>query len=416
MASLNKARVVVTGVGPVSACGVGAQPYWEALTAGRSGIGPITLFDTTAFDAHVAGEVKDFDLTRYFHPQTPIRRLSRQTQLALVATHLAIEDAQLNGERAALKGRIPVCLGVSSSAYGVVEQAAAQLIQKGPARVSPFSSTASQPHQAASIVATEFGLTATAQTLSSACPSGLDAIATAANLIRAGKTDIAFAGGCDAPVCALGIACLQQSGLVSRVKLPGGTVGGPFNRGNDSGIISEGAGMLVLESFSYARARGAAIYGEIISCSSSVDPDPDDLTGGLAVAMQQALADAGLSPEDIEYICAHGSGHPALDRAEVRLIKKLFGRRAYEIPVSSIKGAVGNPLAAAGPLQAIACALALRENMIPPSANLHDPDPCCDLDHVPGRARRHTVDRIMVNAHGLGGGNSVMILQRTDRL
>lgn len=409
MASAVKSRVVITGMGPVSACGTGVDIFWDALVKGESGIGPITLFDAAAFEATMAGEVRNFDLTQFVTPSTPLRRLARQTQLALAATWLALEDANLNnGQRQQFKGHIPVYLGISTSAYGMVEQAAGQLIQKGPGRVSPHSSTSSLPHQAASVIAAEFGLTASAQTLSSACPAGLDAIGQAAQLIRSGKTDIALAGGADAPVCALGIACLQQSGLVSRSKSPGG----PFNQGNDSGVISEGAGMLVLQSMDSALAQGAKIYAEVISYASSVDLNHEDATIGLGNAIAQALNDAGICPSDIDYICAHGSGHPALDRAEIRIIKKLFEAHAYKVPISSIKGAVGNALAAAGPLQTIASALALSRNTIPPTANLHNLDPVHDLDIVFGRARHHCANRILINAHGLGGGNSVLIIQR----
>lgn len=414
MTALHRSRAVVTGIGPVAPCGIGVDDFWDAVIEGRSGIGPITLFDCSNFDAQVAGEVHDFDLSNYLHTKTPARRLARQTQLVLAATKIAIENAKLTDELARMGGAVPVYLGVSTSSYSMVEQAATQLIQKGPHRISPFSSTASQPHQAASAIAAEFGLTSTAQTFSSACPSGLDAIWAAAQCIRSGRSEIALAGGGDAPVCALGIACLQQSGLVSRVRLPGGTIGGPFNRGNDSGIISEGAGMLVIENYIHARERGAPIYGEIVSCATRVDSDSDHINGGLLTAMAQALTDAGLKTDDIDYICAHASGHPALDRAEVGVIKDLFGTHARQIPISSIKGAIGNPLAAAGALQLITCALALRDEMIPPTANLRSPDPCCDLDHVPGRGRKHRADRILINAHGLGGGNSCMVFQRVE--
>ncbi len=401
-------------MGPVAPCGIGVDDYWEAIVAGRSGIGPITFFDCSDFDAKVAGEVRAFDLSNFLNTKTPARRLARQTQLALAATQIAIEHARLTDHFERLRGDVPVFFGASSSSYGMVEQAAAQLIQKGPQRISPYSSTASQPHQAASMIAAEFGLSSAAQTFSSACPSGLDAIWAAAHHVRSGRSDVALAGGGDAPVCALGIACLQQSALVSRVRFPDGAIGGPFNRGNDSGIISEGAGMVVVEEYGHALERGATVYGEIVSCATRVDSDSDHINGGLLVAMARALADAGLKTDDIDYICAHASGHPALDRAEVGVIKKLFGTRAYQIPVSSIKGAVGNPLAAAGALQLIACALALRDGIIPPTANLHTPDPGCDLDHVPGRGRKHRADRILINAHGLGGGNSCMVFQRVE--
>lgn len=407
-------RAVVTGLGPVAACGSDLQSYWDAIQHGRSGIGFITLFDSSDFDTHVAGEVKDFDLQRYIEPLTPVRRLARQTQLALAAAKLAFDDAGLTDQLPKLGGAIPVTLGVSTSSYSMIETAVAQMSAKGPDRIVPYISSASQPQQAASIIAEQFGLVAQAHTFASACPSGLDAVHAAAELVRGGKTDIALAGGADAPVCALGIACLQQSGLVSRKDLPPEKSSRPFNRDNDSGVISEGAGVVIIENYETARARGAHIYFEILGFASCVDPLPQEPGSGLGGAMQHALAEAAMLPQDIDYICAHGSGHPVLDRAEVKSIKQVFGPHAYRIPVSSIKGAVGNPLAAAGLLQLIACGCALRHGLVPPTANLEIPDAACDLDHVPGRGRRCQVNRILVNAHGLGGGNSSLVIRRVD--
>lgn len=414
MALRHNARVVITGLGPVAACGIGISSFWDALQHARSGIGPITLFDTSRYDAKLAGEVKDFNLEQYFTPKTPLRRLARQTQLALAATHLAIQDAQLDFHQRDVTREIPVELGVSTSAYNMVEQAAEQLITKGPHRVSPYSSPASQPHQAVSVIAQEFGLTSMAQTISSACPSGLDAIWSGAQLILSGKSEVVLAGGCDAPVCALGIACLQQSGLVSKSKPTDHRIGGPFNRGNDSGFISEGAGMVVLEEYSSARARGAKMYAEIVAASSTIDLPDEQMLEGLHRAMDDVLHHAGLTPKDIDYICAHGSGHPFLDRAEVAQIKRLMGAQAQRIPISSIKGSVGNPLAGGGPLQVIASALAIHNQIVPPTANLHELDPACDLDIVAHQGRRANLRHVLINAHGLGGGNSCMVLRRIE--
>ena len=407
-------RAVVSGLGPVAACGTGLAAYWTSVQNATSGIGPITLFDATGFGTNAAGEVKNFDLLQHFHPVTPVKRLSRQTQLALAAAKMALDDAGLYPLPAPLQGQIPVNLGISTSSYSMIEIAVGQLMERGPSRVPPHISSASQPQQAASVMAEEFSLGAHAQTFSSACPAGMDAIWAAAELVRSGRSDYALAGGADAPVCALGMACLMQSGLVSRKDLEPHKSSRPFNRDNDTGIIAEGAGMVVVENLDCARARGARPYLEIVGYASCIDPHLQDLGSGLAITMQRALDEAGLLPTDIDYICAHGSGHPALDRAEDRYIKKVFGSHAYRIPVSSVKGVIGNPLAAAAPLQVIAAACALRDQVVPPTANLDDPDPECDLDHVPGQARRYRCRTILINAHGLGGGNSTLIVRELN--
>lgn len=407
-------RAVITGLGPVAACGSGVEAYWKAVLNGQSGIGPITLFDSSRFDTHIAGEVKDFDLQAYLQPQTPIRRLARQSQLALAAAKLALDDAGLLPHLPRLGSRVPVSLGISTSSYSMIELAVSHLRDRGPDRVPPYISPASQPQQAATAIASEFGLAAQVNTQASACPSGLDAVWAAVQLIRTGKADAVVAGGADAPICALGMACLQQSGLVSRKETAPHLASRPFNRGNDSGVISEGAGILIVESLDHARARGAHIYFEVLGFATCMDPASDDPGSGLAMTMRQALAEAALMPTDIDYISAHGPGHPVLDRAETKFIKQVFGDHAYRIPVSSIKGVIGNPLAAAGPLQLIACACAMRDRMVPPTANLEDPDPACDLDHVPGRGRRYHAHRALINTHGLGGGNSTLIIREAN--
>jgi 3-oxoacyl-[acyl-carrier-protein] synthase II len=358
--------------------------------------------------------VKDFVLERYFRPKISARKLSRQTQLALAATKLALDDAGINGDLASKRGQIPIMLGISTSSYSVIEDAAHKLAEGGPGRIPHFTIAASQPQQSAGIIAEEFGLSDRTQTFASACPSGLDAIWAAALLVRSGQADLVVCGGADAPVCELGMAALQQAGLVTRQQLQPEKSSRPFNRDNDTGVISEGAGLVIMESYEHARARGARIYAEVLGHTTCIDPQPRDPGSGLVETMRGALACAGLLPQDIDYICAHGPGHPVLDKAETRVIKLVFGDHAYRIPVSSIKGVIGNPLAAAGPLQVIACSCAMRDGMIPPTANLTEAAPECDLDYVPGRARHYRARRILINAHGLGGGNSSLVLQEAD--
>lgn len=407
----SKNKAVITGLGPLAPCGAGLNAFWRATVEGRSGIGPITFFDASRLEARVAGEVKDFNLERYLRPRISIRKLSRQTQLALAGTKLALDDAGINGDLADKRGQIPIVLGISTSSYSIIEQAAQKLAEGGPERVPSFTIAASQPQQSAGIIAEEFGLSDRTQTFASACPSGMDAIWAAAVLVRSGQAELVLCGGADAPVCELGMASLQQAGLVTRQGLPPERASRPFNRDNDTGVISEGAGLVIVESLEHARARGARIYCEILGHDTCIDPQPRDPGSGLIDTMRGALACAGLLPDDIDYICAHGPGHPVLDKAETRMIKQVFGDRAYRIPVSSIKGVIGNPLAAAGPLQVTACCCALRDGLIPPTANLVETAPECDLDYVPGRARHYRAHRILINAHGLGGGNSSLVLQ-----
>jgi 3-oxoacyl-[acyl-carrier-protein] synthase II len=247
-----------------------------------------------------------------------------------------------------------------------------------------------------------------------ACAAGLDGVAQAVEVIHSGQADIAIAGGADAPVTSLTFACLDKAGLVAAYNERPECASRPFDRDRETGVVSEGAGVLIVENLDHALARGAGIYLEITGYGSQSDLDPTQHGSGLEHAIRLALANACKRPEDIDYICAHGPGHPVLDRAETEMVKRVFGEYSYRIPVSSIKGVTGNPLAAAGPLQLIACACAIRDQLVPPTANLENVDPCCDLDYVPTAPRATRIECALINCHGLGGGNSCMIVERFD--
>ena len=405
-------RVVVTGVGVVAPNGIGKDAFWTSLLECRSGVKAITLFDASQHPCRIAGEVQDFDPAVHLGPGINAKRLARQTQLALAATFEALADAGISRETLASESAVPLILGVSSSAIEVIEYGMERMLERGPGKVPSHIVHACQPHQAASIVSQHIPLLTRSTTISSACAAGVDAIAVAAELIRSERADVAICGGTDAPINPLTFACLAKAGLVSLRNETPGKASRPFDLDRDSGIISEGAGILILENLDHARARGATPYLEITGYATHVDTDLDISGSGLEPTMIESLANAGRRPGNVDYICAHGPGHPYLDRIETLMIKNVFGAQAHRIPVSSIKGVTGNPLSAAGALQLIACSMAMRHDLIPPTANLDTPDPDCDLDYVPKVPRAAHLGCILINAHGLGGGNSCLVVER----
>jgi 3-oxoacyl-[acyl-carrier-protein] synthase II len=411
---MKRNRVVITGMGILAPNGIGNEEFWESLVAGRSGIGPITLFDASDLKSRIAGEVKDFDPHNYIEAELKPKRMARHTQFAYAATMMALEDAGLEISEADFPSPTPVVVGVSTSALDVIENVFRTSDNRGIDAISPTALGASKPQAAANVIADRIGARANAATVSSACPSGLDAIALAAAMIRSGAAELAIAGGADAPVTKHGMASFIATGLSSFRNGEPEKASRPFDMERDTGVISEGAGMFVLENLERAQARGARIYLEITGYATQRDRAPDDPASGLADSMRLALANAGRSENDVDYISAYGPGHPVLDAAEVRYIKEVFGERAYSIPISSIKGVTGNPLAAGGPLQLAACALSFRDQVIAPTTNCDLPDPECDLDFVPLRARKAKLNCILMNVRGLGGSASSLVVDRVN--
>jgi 3-oxoacyl-[acyl-carrier-protein] synthase II len=409
---LKRNRVVITGMGVIAPNGIGLEAFWSSLLAGRSGIGPITHFDASDFKSRIAGEVKDFDPLDYIEPELRPHRMARHTQLAYAAAMMALRDAGLNIYNLELPSPTPVVIGVSTSAIDVIESVW-EAVQGGkPNRAPTTSAAASIPQAAANAIADRLGACANAVTVSSACPSGMDAIADAAAMIRSGEAELAIAGGADAPITPLTMASFIAGGLSSLRNDEPERASRPFDLERDSGVISEGAGVFILENLEHAEARGARGYVELGGYGKQRDLNPERPGSGLEHSMKLALANTGYTERNIDYISAYGPGHPVLDAAEVQIIKKVFGDRAYSIPVSSIKGVTGNALAAGGPFQIIACALAIRDHLIPPTANYEVADPACDLDFVPNRSRKIKLNSTLVNVRGLGGGASTMVLTR----
>ncbi len=407
-------RVVVTGMGVLAPNGTGLKAFWKSLVAGESGIGPITLFDATGFKSRIAGEVKDFHPLDSMDAQWKPKHMARHTQLAYAATQMALRDANFNPRLEKLTTVLPVCIGVSSSAFDVIENGFRQMQERGPQRLNSGVVRNCQPQAAAHLIAEKLGVETQASTISSACNSGIDAIASAAAMISAGETELAIAGGADAPVTPLAMASLASAGILSFANSDPIHASRPYDAAGDAGVVSEGAGVVILEHLEHARARGAKAYLEITGYAAQMDHDPDDPFSGLEATMRLALANARRDVHEIDYICGYGPGDPLLDAAEVKMIRRVFGPIADLVPVSSIKGVIGNPLAAAGPLQLISCALAFEHNEIPPTANHETPSLGCDLDFVPGKGRRGRLNRVLINVRGLGGGNSSMVVERVQ--
>ena len=404
-------RAVVTGIGVVAANGIGVTDYWRTLTAGQSGVGPITLFDASKLATRIAAEVKGFDPKLHLPASVKWKRMARHTQFALAAMDMALADAGLEGTLAAASRPVSVMMGVSSSAVQMVEMVAQGLLQKEDRKMSPWLIWASQPHAVSVTLAEYLGGRASPHTVSTACKSGADSILASVAAIRSGRAEVAIAGGTDASVAETSCSAFSAGGVLSTRNDDPQRASRPFDRDRDGGILGEGAGVVVVESLSHARARGAHIWLEICGGASNSDMPRTPAGEGLGACMTLSLANAHLSGDAIDYVCAHGPSDPVIDRMETVMLRNTLGRHAYRIPVSSIKGVTGNPLAAAGPLELIACALAMRDDLIPPTANYTTPDPTCDLDYVP-RARRCRIEHALLNVHCMGGGNTTLIVRK----
>lgn len=406
---IGRRRVVITGIGVLAANGTGKEAFWNSLLAGKSGIGPVTLFDASDMPDSIAGEVKNFSPEKYIDSAFKPKRMARFTQLALTASQMAVQDADAMTELK--KNIVPISLGVSTSATEVIETQVLRIDQKGVRYASPLTAITSLPQAGAGTIAAIMGIETETMTVSTGCPAGLDAIALAAEAIAAGKRDIAIAGGADAPITKLTLATFNAANMVPTNHKDPQNSSCPFDQRRAGGVLAEGACVLVLENLDTALARGAIPQAEICGYGYAGD-DSSKLPGaGLQASMEKALSNAGLMPEEIDYISAHGPSDKHLDYIESECIKALFKEHAYNLPVSSIKGVTGNPLAAAGPMQITACSMAFQKGIIPPTANYRTPDPMCDLDYVP-TPRQSMINAAMINNHGFGGSNSSLIVKR----
>ena len=404
-------RVVITGLGAVTPVGNDVPTMWSNLLAGQGGAGPITLFDAAAFKTKFACEVKDFDAGTLIGKKDA-RRMDRFTQLAVVAAQQALQDSALivNADNTA---RIGVYIGSGIGGIGTMEAELRQLITKGPDRVSPFLVPMMLPDTASGQVAIQFGLRGPNMAIVTACASGNNAIGEATECIRRGAADVMVTGGAEAGVTPLAVAGFNSMTAISTRNDAPEIASRPFDRERDGFVIGEGAGILVLEELGHAVARGAKIYGEVLGYGATADAyhitAPEENGAGAVRAMQAAMQQANLQPDQIDYINAHGTSTPLNDKSETQAIKTVLGEAAYRIPISSTKSMTGHLLGAGGAVEAVVCARVLTDAMIPPTINYEHPDPACDLDYVPNTARAATIKTIMSNSFGFGGHNAVLI-------
>ncbi|WP_322496465.1 beta-ketoacyl-ACP synthase II [Chloroflexus sp.] len=408
-------RIVVTGMGIISPFGVGVEPFWAGLAAGRSAIGRITFFDPSGYPCQLAGQANDFQ-PQAFMDAKEARRMSRASQMAVAAARMAVEHAQLPLERMA-RDEIGVLIASGTTSMPDVEQAAATLIQRGGMKISPFFIPAALPNMPSSQVAIHLGLRGYTTSICTACAAGAQAIGEAAEVIRRGDAEVMLAGGAEAPITALslGAFCVLRALSTRSNEMPE-RASRPFDALRDGFVPGEGAAVLVLERLSSAQRRGAPILAELIGYGVSADayhvtaPDPDG--EGAALAMRRALQHARLAPQQVDYINAHATSTPAGDIAETRAIKHVFGEYAYSVPISSIKSMIGHLTGAAGAVEAAATILALHHGLIPPTINLEHPDPECDLDYVPNVARPAALQVAISNSFGFGGVNAVLAFRK----
>jgi 3-oxoacyl-[acyl-carrier-protein] synthase II len=411
---LLKKRVLITGMGVISPVGTGLEKFWEGLVSGRSGIGPITRFNPENLPTRIAGEVKDFDPLDYLD-RKEAKRMDRFCQFAVAGTIMALEDALLDLTSIDLD-RFAVVLGTGIGGTQTFEEQHQVLLEKGPGRVSPFFVPMMIANMAAGQISIYLGARGPNYTVVSACASATNAIGEAYRLLQRGEADLAVTGGTEASVTPMSLSGFCSMKALSTRNEDPTKASRPFDKERDGFVLSEGSGILILETMEHALRRGARIHGEIVGYGCSTDahhitaPAPNGR--GAARAMKLALEDAGISPEDVQYINAHGTSTDLNDKYETMAIKEVLGSYAYRVPISSTKSMTGHLLGAAGAVEAIASLLAINREMIPPTINYEVPDEDCDLDYVPNQARPCAVDVVLSNSFGFGGHNASIVLKR----
>lgn len=407
-------RVVVSGVGLVSPLGIGTDPTWKALLEGRSGIGPITHFDASELPSRIAGQVEGFDPKQYIDHKD-VKKTDRFTQLAVAASQFAMEDSglEINDSN---RERVGVMIGSGIGGLAVIEETHARVLDRGPSRISPFFIPSLIVNMAAGQVSIRTGARGPNGSPCTACTTSLHAVGDAFRLVQLGYADAMIAGGTEAVITLLAVGgfCSMKA-LSQRNEDPQGA-SRPWDKDRDGFVIGEGAGIVILEEYEAAKKRGAPIYAEVVGYGMGADayhisaPLPDG--DGARQVMQAALADAELNPESVGYINAHGTSTPLGDQAEVEAIKNVFGDHAYKLAVSSTKSATGHLLGAAGGLEAGILALAMKNQILPPTLNLDEPGEGCDLDFVPKTAREVDLNVAVTNSFGFGGTNGAVIMRR----
>ncbi len=406
-------RVVVTGVGLVTPVGTGVDKAWDNLCSGKSGVGPITRFDASDYPVRIAAEVKDFDSDQYFDKKAA-KHLDLYVQYALVASRMALEESgfTISEEN---RDRVGVVTGCGIGGLPVIEANHSILLDRGPKRVAPFFIPMAIPNMPSGHISMDIQSTGPNLCLTTACAAGTHAVGEAYRYVQRGVCDMVVAGGTESVICGLGIAGFASMKALSARNDSPEEASRPFDRDRDGFVMSEGAGMLILEEYEHARARGADIYAEVCGYGLSSDAyhvaaPPEDGAGGVR-AMKMALASAGLSADKIDYINAHGTSTPLNDLCETRAIKTVFGAYADDLVVSSTKSMVGHMLGAAGGVEAVFTALSLKNQIAPPTMNYCQPSPECDLDYVANEARQMKIAAALSNSFGFGGTNAVIAMK-----
>jgi len=407
-------RIVITGMGTVNPLGLNVKESWENVIAGRSGVGPITLFDSSPLQVHIAAEVKNFKPEEFMDGKEA-RRRDRFEQLAIAAARQALEQSGLKiTEHNA--GRVGVIISSAIGGLGSLQEATLTNYREGPRRVSPFLIPMLMPNGGAGMAAIEFGIKGPCFSVASACASGADGIGTALMMLRTGMIDAALTGAAEATITSTGVAAFDRVGAMSRRNDDYSMTPQPFDRNRDGLVMGEGAAVLVLERESDAKARGAEIFAELAGYGATADAfhvtAPHEHGAGGAAAMLMALKSAEANIEDVGYVNAHGTGTSLNDQSETRAMKAAFGDLAYKIPISSTKSMTGHMMGATGALEAIFCVQAVREGILPPTIHYETPDPECDLDYVPNKAREANVSLALSNAFGFGGHNAVLAIRK----
>ncbi len=409
-----KRRVVVTGTGLITPLGVGTGKTWRNLCRGRSGIGPITRFDTSDYGVKIAAEVKDFNAEDFIEPKLA-RHLDLFVQYALAAAGQAVRDAGLIIDETNAD-RVGVFTGNGIGGLTTIEKYHQILMERGPRKITPFFIPMVISNMSAGQISIVHGARGPNLSLTTACAAGTHAVGEAFRSISRGDCDIAITGGSESTICPLAVGGFNAMKALSRQNENPEKACRPFDRDRDGFIISEGGGMLILEELEYAHRRGADIFAEVVGFGLSGDgfhmaAPPEDGDGAVR-CMQMALNDAGMVPEDIDYINAHGTSTPLNDVVETRAIKTVFGGHAYKLAVSSTKSMTGHMLGGAGGIESAFLALAIKNQIIPPTVNLENPDPECDLDYVPNTARETIIRAALSNSFGFGGTNGVLVMKR----
>jgi len=407
-------RVVITGYGVVSPVGIGIDDFWNSLASGKSGVTKVSFFDASQFSSRICAEVKNFEPEKYIDKKK-IRRMDRFTQLAFAAAKMAIEDAKLDMERED-PFRVGVIVGSGIGGLSTVAAEHRVLLEKGPRRVSPFMIPMLITNIAAGEIAIAYNIQGPNYSLSSACATSNHTVGDALRLIRYGDADVIIAGGSEAAVTPLGLAGFCSAKALSTRNDDPEHASRPFDKERDGFVMGEGAGIVVLESLDHALSRGAPIHAELIGYGATDDayhitaPSPNGESA--ARAMSNALADGGVTPEEVDYINAHGTSTPLNDKVETLAIKKVFGDYAYKVPISSNKSMFGHLLGAAGVVELIATILSVENEIVPPTINYEFPDPECDLDYVPNKARPKKINVALSNSLGFGGHNATLVVRK----